>query len=330
MAAPQCMRFATVFSLMAAAGLFLITPATAKNPNYNLDDDGSAKRKNELSRSNILGLREAFIGRDFVLRINLMGNHLIHDGLVRHALETYQTKAAANAKINYGVLVSPAGEVSTIIGMNFMHNSDVYLHFRTQRGTRGNLIVRAPNKGKASFQKLEDKLVTAQWLEAQLTNQSIQFLKESNGLDANALRATLPRAQSGLQLSSDPNAAASSAADTPRKASMFPAYLNSLTVRAEPSKVRKGETVRLIVEYKLDGSIVGPIEAEESRVLRFQQTRLPGYPVVKTFSRELGTIESVYRQKIPVSAASGTYEFKGEVCVNGECISRIARFIVVD
>ncbi len=306
----------------------------AKEPNYLLDDAGMGSRKNSLSKNAIQSLRSSFIGREFVMRINWNANHLIHEGQVMHASETFAgasaQRKASKKGVDFGPLVSPAGEVSTIVGMNFQHANDVYLHFRTGRGTIGSLVVRSPGKKKSSFEKWDDQILTPNWLEMQLNNQAVRFLKKSSVLNANAVQATLPQAQSGLQLSVNPDESHGEGQAGSHSLSHYAIYLESLSVRAEPEKVRKGEYVKLIIEYTIAGDSDGVVDARESRHLNFADKSLPGYPVVKTFSREIGISESSYRQRIPSSAKRGTYFFKGEVVINGEMISRNARFTVVD
>ncbi len=313
---------------------WLSVSGLAKTPDYRLDDDGSQSRKNGLSREAIHSLRAAFLGREFVIRINWSANHIVHDGQVKHESETYASasaqRKASKRGIEYGALVSPAGEVSTITGMNFMHPHDVYLHFRTSRGSIGSLVVRSEIRGKSTFKKWEDNLLTPQWLEAQLTNQSLRFLKASKPLNTQAVAATLPQAQSGLRLSSNPFGGTTASEPEIRRVSQFPLYLDALSVRVEPPRVQKGQYVRLIIDYEIAGEGNGGVEAIESRYLSFNDNSLPGYPVVKAFERSIGPNESVYRQRIPSSARSGSYTFKGEVVVNGESISRIVQFTVAD
>ena len=68
------------------------------------------------------------------------------------------------------------------------------------------------------------------------------------------------------------------------------------------------------------------VETVENRILTFDGTTLPTYPVVDRLMRGDDLFTSSYHQPLPVSARPGTYTFEGEVCVASDCISRTATF----
>ena len=101
--------------------------------------------------------------------------------------------------------------------------------------------------------------------------------------------------------------------------------LADLAVRTDPFTVRRGETIRLILEYRL-GS---PSRVVESFELRLRGQALPNFPRTEQLDREGGSHTSAFAQKIPAVASLGSYEFKGEVCAGGDCVSRTVQFEIV-
>ena len=321
-----CLR--RVAYLLFGLSTFAFLPyATAKRVDYSVDDDGSVRRKNDLSRERILDIRDALLGREVVLRLNWRGNQVIHNGLVVHYSETTHTGRQQRAKnpYDYGMLESPAGDTATIAGMNFLHDHDVNVLLKTTRGTRTILTVRAPNKTKNNFVKLSDKWLTSAWLEDQLSNQAVRFLPKQKGIDRRAIQFQAKAPSEGLSLTMPLPAVHEPQPSAP---SEFPTYLDSLRISASPAKPRRGDSVLLNLEYDIAGRDANAISVLETRTLSFNGKPLPGYPLAKRFNRASGPSESSYRQAIPFSAKAGRYQFKGEVCVNGECISRIVTVTV--
>ena len=105
--------------------------------------------------------------------------------------------------------------------------------------------------------------------------------------------------------------------------------LRSLVVSTGLARVQAGATVELILEYSIDAS-VGSVTATETRTLRFGGALIPTFPISENLTRTSGDFTSNYRQPLPTSAQPGEYEFKGEVCVGGDCISRVITFEVVN
>jgi hypothetical protein len=99
-----------------------------------------------------------------------------------------------------------------------------------------------------------------------------------------------------------------------------------LAATAEPVRVKRGDVVRLGMAFRVDVGGSQEIKVEESYELSFQGKPLPNYPVQRAKARGAGEHSSVYSQQIPVAAAPGTYRFKGEVCFDGACSSRVSSF----
>ncbi|MEM9160374.1 MAG: hypothetical protein AAGB46_15115 [Verrucomicrobiota bacterium] len=302
----------------------------AKKTDYTADDPGTAPRKNDLSSQRIIELRDQLLSREIVARVNWRANHIVHDSLAIHSSQSYASgqKKANKQALDFGLLQTPAGEVSVIYGMNFQHPTDSYLFARTSRGTKYTITVRAPLRSKNRFQTLSDEWLTPQWLEQQIANQAFRFLpKASSTARRNTLNLKRP-ASRGLTLSLPVNNDAPPLSDQPAAQSSFPSYLSALRIEASPNRVRRGSEVLLVLEYAIEGQENSSTVAIETRQLSKDGKQLPGYPIVKEFQREIGSESSVYKQRIPSNALSGEYIFEGQVCINGECISRIVSFTI--
>lgn len=102
----------------------------------------------------------------------------------------------------------------------------------------------------------------------------------------------------------------------------------TLAVTATPQRVRGGEDVILELEYQVQAPATQSVGVMLRRTLRLDGKALPGYPTESTEELAAGTHNNRYRQPIPKSARAGTYEFRCEVCVGGDCISRTVTFTV--
>ena len=127
-------------------------------------------------------------------------------------------------------------------------------------------------------------------------------------------------------LAATPQPAEAAAAKTPRQSDQ--PTIASLRVWAEPEVAQLGEAVELMLEYVVQ-SPENQNETVENRLLTFDGTTLPTYPVVDRLMRGDGQYTSSYRQPLPTGATPGSYTFKGEVCVASDCISRTVKFQIV-
>ncbi|NEQ65489.1 MAG: hypothetical protein F6K21_08320 [Symploca sp. SIO2D2] len=329
---PRRLAFLIPLSLfLIGATVISPTEGLARKIDYSQDDTGTANRKNDLSQQRVISIREQLIGRELVSRLNWRAQHVIHDSLAMHASQTLASGKDRNSgqSLDFGLLQTPAGEVSFIIGLNLQHPNDIFLFARTSRGTKYTITVRAPLRSKKRYENLADDWLTASWLEEQIANQAFRFLpKVDISRRPNALTLKRPAAK-GLTLNMPAreieNPVTEDAAQPP---SAFPAYLSNLRIEASPQRVRRGERVSLILDYEIEGNTSSTLAATETRQLSKDGEPLPGYPIIREFQRDTGSLNSVYKQRIPPTAKTGEYVFEGKVCVNGECISRIVRFVV--
>ena len=103
--------------------------------------------------------------------------------------------------------------------------------------------------------------------------------------------------------------------------------LNHAEVTATPQKLRRGEEVTLTLKFRIGGS--ASLNVDEEWALSHNNQTLPSYPVKRSEALAAGSHEAVYRQAIPAGAPLGTYRFKGEVCADDACISRVVTFEIV-
>ncbi len=105
--------------------------------------------------------------------------------------------------------------------------------------------------------------------------------------------------------------------------------LASLVASAMPVKVKAGSSVALNLTFEISATGNQKVIATETRTLMFNGSILPSYPRVHEDSRATGSHTSRFKQPIPRSAKPGIYRFTGEVCVQGDCISRNVSFEVI-
>lgn len=104
--------------------------------------------------------------------------------------------------------------------------------------------------------------------------------------------------------------------------------VNSLTVNVTPQTLSVGESTILAMTFSIGSKDSNPVLVEETRILSYQGNVLPGYPVKKSNQRKKGEFTTQISQIIPENASKGVYQYKAEVCVSGDCISKQVDFIV--
>lgn len=130
-------------------------------------------------------------------------------------------------------------------------------------------------------------------------------------------------------LSAAPAASASGQSSAAAAPSANRTTVGRLDVTTSSSTVSRGSSIELVLSYKVEVP-AGTTTVSETRTLTVGGQLVPGYPVHDSIERIAGSYTSTYQQPVPAAAAGGTYEFKGEVCVGGDCISRTATFRVLE
>jgi len=106
-------------------------------------------------------------------------------------------------------------------------------------------------------------------------------------------------------------------------------FLETFEARALPQRVRLGESIELGMRYEIAGPENVEVEVRETRTLVFQGQVLPNYPVIDESSLAVGSHDTVLPERIPDFADPGRYELRCELCVAGECRTRVVEFEVV-
>lgn len=122
---------------------------------------------------------------------------------------------------------------------------------------------------------------------------------------------------------------AAPAAGAPPQAAVDRPTVLSLRIAAQPAVVEREAEVRLVMAYQLAAPGGEAMEITEERTVSHGGVTVPGYPSRDRQIRPPGPVETALPQRIPPGAGTGAYEFRGEVCVAGDCISRTVTFEVV-
>ncbi|MES9991798.1 MAG: hypothetical protein ABW098_07585 [Candidatus Thiodiazotropha sp.] len=298
----------TTLSLLFVFGLSLLLSACSAPPAL------STKRTSEL--------REAFIGREFVFRTDWYEKFRIFKGKYGHEaiLGTPEGKTPSQVQQKRagkpGELRAAAGTLAHISDIKSPQNWLLTVYFSTEKGQQGEISIWRLDKG------INDDIVTAAWLEDQLSRSTIEFLDKAD-VEINKIQKALPAPPPQPTLTTAPERVRS---NTPKVVSG--PVIKELKATASPSPVRHGETLKLILNYSLQSEDRGLVEVTETRSLLYNGKTLPGYPKQKVEHKSSGRQTSTFRQRIPPKANPGTYTYKGEVCVETGCTSRLTRFTI--
>ena len=271
------------------------------------DDGGAGSRGNELSDARVAELREALIGREVVFKLDWHEHHCLQHfrrfpcaskmgvggGLLRKLDEE---------DFKVGNRLVAAGSVGRISGMNTSDEYALVVFVADPANRPVKLFIQAPwsnpdNRLERFQEDFSDSLVTVDWVERQLSG-AVDFLGPVAAPAAVPAQALGAPAVAGL--------------DAP----------------ARPQIVSKGETVELMLSYRIEGDAGAGVAVLERRDLQYGGRRLPNYPVERQLSRAAGSFETSYRQRVPAAAKPGFYKYVGEVCIGGDCVRSEGEFVV--
>ncbi|MES9991797.1 MAG: hypothetical protein ABW098_07580 [Candidatus Thiodiazotropha sp.] len=275
-----------------------------------------------LSTKRTSDLREAFVGREFVFRTDWYEKFAILEGKHGHQAivgipegtkpNRYHRKLAERP----GELQATAGTLAHISDIKAIKSWQLKVYFSTEKGQQGEISIRRFGKG------INDDIVTAAWLEDQMSRSTIEFLDKAE-VEIKKIQKALPAPPPQPTLTPAPERERTKA---PKVVSG--PVIKELKATASPSPVRHGETLKLILNYSLQSEDRGLVEVTETRSLLYNGKTLPGYPKQKVEHKSSGRQTSTFRQRIPPKANPGTYTYKGEVCVETGCTSRLTRFTI--
>jgi len=263
-------------------------------------------------------LNETFKGTSFTAKVNLSryGHHYVMPNGEPHPSKGKKQGRGGEGAIQFdsGIKVH-AGEVGYTIGVHVKGKDQVMVFFNKKPNAKLN---------PATAHVLYDRPVTADDLTPEKIAVAVQSLVEIKGYEPSAQVAAA--FDEALASGSEASTTGQPAPDSPT-APMAPTVI-SVEARAEPPTVHGGEEVALVLEYEV-AAPSGSVTAVETRSLSLDGRMMPTYPVHEEIQRQQGVFISSYRQMLPRTVATGSYVFKGEVCVGGDCISRSVHFEVV-
>ena len=188
------------------------------------------------------------------------------------------------------------------------------------------------NKGRGLFSTTQhadfivhlDPPIVPEQLNAQLIATALSGFFEVEGYGSQDARAAIENLAN--ELSSDVSQKAVG------QVALDPASMTVVNATASTSMavVRRGDSIDLLLDYVVSAPAGGTARVDEIRTLSFGGALLPGYPNTATLQRAAGRFSSRLPQQIPGAASPGAYEYRGEVCVEGECVSRRATFQVAE
>lgn len=293
--------------------------------------DSSASAGNELSKARQQQLIDAFVGREMVFRV-LWYEYSVLDPdpdfsnptnlkAVTARFPTMNVKVPAGAWERQQLAVGARpGDVVKVTGVHFLRDSITLFTRKPDRSVvvvsvwmpRGRTIIGTKTNECCTRQVIDDHNLTAQWLEDVLSGSIVEFVAPA------ARQVALPAAAEGLVLQPPPGLAA---AATPG--------VRLLSAEADPGRLRPGDTLRLSMQFAVEGVGADGAAVQESYELSQGGVALPRFPVLRTETRQAGEHRGVFTQQIPRGAQPGTYRFKAEVCLEGSCSSRVTEFAIV-
>lgn len=276
-------------------------------------------RANRLSVQHMASLKRAFVGREFVFRMDWFRIYEIREGRL-YLRPEYRSGS------NAGGALASAGDVAKITGFKSAERNLLWVIYVTESGKQGGILINSNRKTDSGAQipaDLSDGLVTVAWLESQLTAKSLdgsgrilEFVRPlSAGLPPSV---ELPEAGRGLVLQNPGHSGRVSSNSSPA------AVL--LAAGVEPAKVRRGGMARLTIAFSVEAKSTQQVAVDESYLLTFNGRPLPGFPVHRSEPRGAGEHRGVYVQRIPEAATPGTYSFKAEICAGTVCNNRVTEF----
>ncbi len=319
--------------LLLLSGLLLVAGCAPSPVRKQVitDDGGNVSSLVQLSKERVAEIRKAFIGRSFVFKEDWYEYSIIDSdplgGFSDPApITTFPTWLEGR---NYRVQVASTGSVAKITGARMYRNGinficDVegadkaYLIIINHRPWT--LLFGSRNMGeKVQRDAMKDKRITVDWINRNLTLHTVEWLDGLPEVPADDLALPEPAAQPTLT----PVPVGGSGFST----ASAPA-IGWLNIQASPAVVRQNQTLNLRLEYSLEGVKQKSVQVVESRTLLFNGRVLPGYPKTTTSSRKAGQFSTDFQQRIPPQAKTGSYLYRGEVCVADDCVSRSKKFTV--
>lgn len=320
------MRFwTTLLALLAAVSLVACqSNKETLGPQLLKDDGGTPNQYNQLSSERINEIRRHFIGRHFVfktdwyqfMRIDSDPHGGFGDPVPDHNFSDSITRQGADNR-----LVATAGTAAKITGVRIFKDGLAFIA-KIDGGAEAYLVIlhnrpqtlAGRHRHSKTRETLDDDNTTVAWLEEQLTYRTVSFAQTSvatiSPISSSPASMALPAPTPEPTLTPVPGASLPTS-------NAVPGRIERVTATANPASIARGGTLQLQLDYGVSGE--SDAQVIERRTLSFGGQVLPGYPRERTLQRDAGRQSSAITQSIPIQAASGTYLYRGEVCIDGKC-----------
>ncbi len=297
---------------------------------FTLILQGCGLPKPLVTKDRMTELKRHFVGHEFVFRTDWTNQLRIYKGKPTHYCFTtphQHEKCLKNAE-KHKQLLAQAGTVARITDVEQQSTWYLFVEYKTEQNKTGHIIIETVHlenwamHGPLAHAKWTDQTATVANVEDLLTRSTIRFLDKTT-MDSKEVETALPAPPQQPTLTAAPTSAL-----TPALATVAQPAIRQLEAGVNPSRARHGETLKLMLDYVVESGDRETIEVTETRSLLFNGEALPGYPKERQETRSSGKHATSFRQKIPSRATPGTYTYKGEVCIQTGCTSRLVRFTI--
>jgi hypothetical protein len=326
-----------ILSLFLTSIMLLVNGCVSSSKTVNrqlVTDDGGKKYSNvDLSVERIAQIRNAFIGRSFILKEDWYEYGIIDSDPLGGFSDPVPITTFPNWYLNKGaqkIKLASKGSAAKINGMRTYWNGMTFIcNMETGEKIYLTIINHRPwtlflgqrHTGKSvSRDKLKDERITVAWVERNLTYHTVEFVKDLPKVQDSDIAMPKPTQQ--------PTLTPVTTGGTGMTSEISPS-VKQLNITADPAQVKNSEDLNLLLDYSIDAAGQDSVTVIETRTLLLDGKVLPNYPKTNKLSRSSGHYTTSFKQMIPPRARAGNYIYKGEVCVENGCISKISKFQVV-
>lgn len=292
---------------------------------FTLGLSGCSAPKSEISDTRIDDLKDYFIGREFVFSTDWTNQMVVYQGepVLQCFATPHQRKKCLERAERKKKVLARAGTVAKITNVKSDSTWRIFIQYKTEQDTAGNIFLVTDHlenwamHGPMAHAKWTDQNSTIPKIEELLTRSTIKFLDMAAETDEIPVTLTAPVDQPKL-----------SPVETLQSNSPQVSEIQNLSADVEPSLVKQGDTIRLLLNYDLISAGDSPTAITELRDLLHNGQSLPGYPKQRSGQLTSSHQNSAFRQQIPTKAKPGTYTYKAEVCIETGCISKLINFMI--
>jgi len=310
----------SVFLVLCASIILLFSSCVSSSKKVSrqfvADDGGKTYSNVNLSLERIAQIRYAFIGRSFILKEDWYGYNIIETEPLGKSNAPMPITTFPEWFINEKApkkQLASKGSFGKISGMRTYRNGVTFI-CNMEAGGKIYLTI------TTSRNNFNDARIPVAWVEQNLTHHTVEFIDDLSTISNTKRTMSKPTKL--------PTLTPVQTGGTVISSGVSPSVAQ-LKAIAEPAQVKNSEILNLTLDYTVDTAGHDSVPVIETRTLILDGTVLPNYPKTDNLSRSSGHYTTSFKQIIPPRAKTGNYIFKGEVCVEDGCISKISRFQVV-